>query len=91
MTDEQIVAAAKAIDTPRGPITLIHTRDDGQEVPTLMAKQFAAALTAATSELSLNSIIELADKHRCINPESGCELFDELGFARSIEAARIAQ
>jgi hypothetical protein len=39
-----IVAAAKAIDTPHGPITLIHTRDDGAEVPTLMAEQFVRAL-----------------------------------------------
>jgi hypothetical protein len=44
MTDAQVVEAAKKIDTPYGPIVLIHTRDDGTEVPTLMARQFAEAL-----------------------------------------------
>ena len=47
MTDEQIIEAAKKIDTPYGKIGLIHVREDGQEVPTFMARQFANAILAA--------------------------------------------
>lgn len=62
MTDDQIVAAAKAIDTPYGKVGLIHARDDGTEVPTTIAKQFARSiLVAATSESALEKFRE----HSC--------------------------
>jgi hypothetical protein len=57
MTDEQIVQAAKTLDTPHGKISLIHTRDDGQEVPTLMARQFADALPAKFVEIETTPVV----------------------------------
>lgn len=63
MTDDQIVAAAKEIDTPHGAITLIHTRDDGTEVPTAIARQFVAALPlVAVSDRTMDLALGFADK-----------------------------
>ena len=63
MKEEQIVAAAKTIDTPYGKIGLIHTRDDGVEVPTVMAKQFADAINAMASSESAFDRIDACRVH----------------------------
>lgn len=97
MTNEQIVQAARTLDTPHGKISLIHVRDDGQEVPTLMAQQFVKAIiAAATSESALDRYTECQGdeidsplerlRFFCSEAMTGQDWLDSEAFFNGLEA-----